>query len=264
MKKVFLILIGLLFSLSLVQADDNNDGASGKVKTETAPNPSPTSPSQPFTSNEVKDSDKSEIEDLRKKNDTLLGTMVEKDEKIKSLKEEKDNEIKSLKEEISNLENESKSKDARISELEEAMLFIASNFLYIPYEDYNINNIAIPASKYVKDPTLNSKYRDRIDLLKDYAKHVTDLRVFLESLNKEMEKMPIPRKNTDVILSELPNLSVYKDYTNKYKEYWQETYLGKILFKVENKIKEFNHKDGQKDVFTSYIKELKNLECSKQ
>ena len=270
MNRTFLILIGLSFSLSL-----NAQNANGEMnpslrsvlvqeETETVNNPSSVSTSVPLTSYTVKDSDKSEIEDLRKRIDVLVGTMVEKDEIIKSLKEEKDNAIKSLKNEILTLQNENKSKEDRISYMEKEMISIASNFLYIPYEDYSIKEVAIPAFNNVKDIALKSKYNNRLELLQDYSEHVTELRVFLEGMNQEMEKKPLMRKKEDELLRALHDLSVYKDYTVKYKGEWQETYLGKLLVKVENKIKDVANKDGQKDVFTQYIKELNNLENTKQ
>ena len=148
----------------------------------------------------------------------------------------------------------------RIEELEKSMIIIASNFLYIPYEDYSINKIAIPAYESVKSPDLKLKYNNRYVLLKNYVDHVNELKAFLISVNDELGKSSLLRRSSNEIVKSFEDLKIYKDYTN-YAD-WDKTYLGSFLMKVKNKIFEIG--DNRKENgLESLIRELDSLKISK-
>ena len=57
---------------------------------------------------------------------------------------------------------------------DKALISMASNFIYIPYEAYSVDSIAIPAYESVQDLILKLQYEIRYQLLKNYKEDVSE------------------------------------------------------------------------------------------
>lgn len=125
---------------------------------------------------------------------------------------------------------------AQLLESEKALISMASNFLYIPYEAYSIDSIAISSFESVSDKSLKDKYRIRYSLLKSYKRDIADFVNFLEIQQKELNK-PFTKNALDAIAT-LHEERFYKAY-HQYND-WAETYLGKKIVNVELILKSFN------------------------
>lgn len=112
---------------------------------------------------------------------------------------------------------------------------IASNFLYIPYEAYSVEKLAIPAFEAVTDEELKTQHSVNYELLKSYQNDVKQLLDFITSAEKELGN-PFA-KNADEQLRELHNLPAYINY-KQYRD-WKGTWLGKRLCKVEAALRNF-------------------------
>ena len=127
---------------------------------------------------------------------------------------------------------------------------IASNFLYIPYEAYSIEKIAIPAFKAVTDEQLLHTHRIKLALLENYQQDIRDLLTFISDIEKELGN----RFAKD--LKDLEQRYIKTDYYLRYNQYddWKNTYLGKKINYIDAKMKSYN--GSNKPDFTSTKKEL--------
>ena len=127
---------------------------------------------------------------------------------------------------------------------------IASNFLYIPYEAYSIQKIAIPAFKAVTDEQLLHKHQIKLALLENYQQDIRDLLSFISDIEKELGN----RFAKD--LKVLNQRYINTDYYHRYNQYndWKNTYLGKRINYIDAKMKSYN--GSNKPDFTSIKKEL--------
>lgn len=127
---------------------------------------------------------------------------------------------------------------------------IASNFLYIPYEAYSIQEIAIPAFKAVTDEQLLYKHQIKLALLENYQQDIRDLLSFILDIEKELGN----RFAKD--LKVLDQRYINTDYYHRYNQYddWKNTFLGKRIYYIDAKMKSYN--GSNKPDFTSIKKEL--------
>ena len=127
---------------------------------------------------------------------------------------------------------------------------IASNFLYIPYEAYSIEKIAIPAFKAVTDEHLLHKHQIKLALLENYQQDIRDLLSFISDIEKELGN----RFAKD--LKVLDQRYIITDYYHRYNQYddWKNTFLGKRINYIDAKMKSYN--GSNKPDFTSIKKEL--------
>lgn len=127
---------------------------------------------------------------------------------------------------------------------------IASNFLYIPYEAYSIQEIAIPAFNAVTDEQLRNKHQVKLALLENYQQDIRDLLAFISVIEKELSN----RFAKD--LKALDQRYINTDYYHRYNQYddWKNTYLGKKINYINVKMKSYN--GTNKPDFTSIKKEL--------
>lgn len=143
--------------------------------------------------------------------------------------------------------------DAVVKSLEfsnKKLVNIASNFLYIPYEAYSIQEIAIPAFKAVTDEQLLHKHQIKLTLLVNYQQDIRDLLSFISDIEKELGN----RFAKD--LKVLNQRYINTDYYHRYNQYddWKNTYLGKRINYIDAKMKSYN--GSNKPDFTSIKKEL--------
>ncbi|MDE6534963.1 MAG: hypothetical protein K2K82_03030 [Muribaculaceae bacterium] len=144
--------------------------------------------------------------------------------------EHKNDEIKNLKGEITNLkETTIKQLNERNDSILRKLINVASNFLYIPFEDYSVNKIAIPAFKMAQGTPFYVKYQNRLALLENYK---DDIVAIIGVLNVEPERMKVPNlgflkikgAERKEMLEALPCYQRYKAYDD-----WENTYLGNYI-----------------------------------
>lgn len=130
---------------------------------------------------------------------------------------------------------------------------IASNFLYIPYEAYSVEKLAIPAFEAVTDKDLTTQHSVNYVLLKSYQADVEGLLSFITSVEKDLGK-PFSRNADDQLrnLHNLPAYINYKQYTD-----WKGTWLGKKLCEVEAVLRNFKG-DRSQLKFGTIKKELQD------
>ena len=130
------------------------------------------------------------------------------------------------------------------------LINIASNFLYIPYEAYSIEKIAIPAFNAVTDEQLRNKQQIKLVLLQNYQQDIRDLLLFISDIEKELSN----RFAKD--LKDLDQRFLNTDFYHRYNQYdqWKNTYLGKKIDYINVKMKSYN--GTNKPDFTSIKKEL--------
>lgn len=130
---------------------------------------------------------------------------------------------------------------------------IASNYLYLPYEAFSIEKIAIAAFEAVRDSTVRSNNLINYRLLKNYRQ---DIQSLLSFMNEYQIKFNTPfglPKEAQEAMNILQTMDAYIAY--KQFEGWEQTYLGKCFQQVESQLKRF---DGRinKINFQSIIHEL--------
>lgn len=165
---------------------------------------------------------------------------------------------------INSLEQENDSLDTLLTKLHvdyeksnKKLANIVSNFLYIAYEAYSVDNIAIPAFEAITIPSLREKNEIKYNLLKCYKQDIQSFLNFIKEVKAEYKNNPFASKSSDVknaFIQKLHHQVFYKNYV-KYDR-WRETYLGKRIVKVENELK--NSSGSKKPNFDSIESELNN------
>lgn len=130
---------------------------------------------------------------------------------------------------------------------------MACNFLYIPYETYSVQEIAIPAADAVVSQELRSKRLVAFDLLRDYQVHVKQLADFIPTLKTPLSNPFLPESKKTELIGKLHQLPVYKAY-QAYND-WKATYLGKKMLYLEQLIKTHTPKT-KLDKFKNLAEEL--------
>ncbi len=111
------------------------------------------------------------------------------------------------------------------------LIDMAANFLFIPYEQYSIDKIAIPAFELVQDQSLKQEYADRFELLKSYRQDLQEVVGFLKHQGNVRNKI-----SAGSSLDKLRTLSAYGNY---HKYAWLEgAYLYSKISDIEKKLKE--------------------------
>lgn len=107
-------------------------------------------------------------------------------------------------------------------DIENRLIGIASNFLYIPYDDYSVK-LAIEAFNAVQDQALKSKYANRLEMLQNYKQDMQDVKSYVNANN-----------GVTLNIDTFQALPFYKRYAS-YGDW--STYLGQIIKNIETKIK---------------------------
>jgi hypothetical protein len=151
---------------------------------------------------------------------------------------QKESEIAELKSQISNLQNVTiKCLESANDTLQSKLISMASNFLYIPYDAYSIDEIAIPAFKATNGSQAYYKYQNRLPLLINYR---TDVQSLIKYLIKAEEDLAIgltKMRNDKAVehLSILEALPLYARYSS-YND-WKNTYLGTQILEIQKQLK---------------------------
>lgn len=235
MKRVFIYIVFFL-GIAVLHAQERKDSVVNNEAEQERPSNIHSNPS-------IKDGGdgmliiklQKEIDSLRTSNSKLTDSLngVEKE------KEQVQKENKQLRDVLLNAD--------------ESLANIASNFLYIPYEAYSIENIAIPAYKAIYNEKEKNKYRNKNELLLHYQE---DARTFLAFLKKVEKKLAGGFPNADDAKKAMEELDA-SPYYRRYQLYsdYRNTYLGKFFVEVKTQLKQF---DGtvHKVNFTEMIRSL--------
>lgn len=115
---------------------------------------------------------------------------------------------------------------------------MASNFIYIPYEAYSVDSIAIPAYESAQDLTLKRQYEIRYQLLKNYKEDVSETVKLLNDIYQEFENPFASSEQSNELISKITQSRVYAQY--KQYDDWRNTYLGYMLTEIVGYLKAFN------------------------
>lgn len=121
---------------------------------------------------------------------------------------------------------------------DKALISMASNFIYIPYEAYSVDSIAIPAYESAQDLTLKRQYEIRYQLLKNYKEDVSETVKLLNDIYQEFENPFASSEQSNELISKITQSRVYAQY--KQYDDWRNTYLGYMLTEVVGYLKAFN------------------------
>jgi len=122
---------------------------------------------------------------------------------------------------------------------DKCLISVASNFLYIPYEAYSIDSIAIRSFETISDKSLQQKYSIRYSLLKSYKDDIISFISFLSKQQESINNNPFNKDAKDAIAA-LHNLPLYIAY-HRYED-WMATFLGRKIVIVEQQLNAFNGK----------------------
>lgn len=136
-------------------------------------------------------------------------------------------------------------------EADKRLVNIASNFLYIPYEAFSIEKIAIPAYKAIANTELKREHGTKYELLCNYRKDIESLLSFIDYACNELQKPFV--KNASDILMKFHSQSYYVSYL-RYPE-WTDTFLGHKIALIEKQLNDFDGNEHKID-FTAIKEEL--------
>lgn len=157
----------------------------------------------------------------------------------------REREIDNLKKEIEDLKQIDVRQKDQINNLKDQndgfkkeLVSMASNFLYIPYEEYSIDSVAIPAYLAVKGTPVFETYKIRYELLTNYRNDLTQLIRFLGNAHSELTNSilitSMKEDKAKELLTKLQSDSVHIRYSQY--QYWKETYLGKKIVEIEQEL----------------------------
>lgn len=170
------------------------------------------------------------IDSLRTANSVLKGLLKESQRETES----KEREITNLQRNIRELKEVTiKRLEASNDTLQRRLISMASNFLYIPYDEYSIEEIAIPAFLSTKGTSAYTQYQNRLPLLKNYKEDIACLINFVNQASKDLSIPLTAMRETKArenlsILSSMPLYIRYSQYDD-----WENTYLGIQICLIE-------------------------------
>ena len=161
--------------------------------------------------------------------------------------------ISRLKTDSLSLHNTEKKLKEQLLISDKCLINMASNFLYIPYESFSIDSIAIRSFESVSDNALRERHRIRYTLLKNYQRDLVAIVSFLKTQQEELRRNPFNNDANEAI-SVLHKELFYISY-HQYDD-WQSTFLGNKIAIIENRLKSF--KKNTKLDFNDIIISLEN------
>ena len=170
-----------------------------------------------------------QIDSLIRVNSALKGLLRESQQEADS----KNQEITTLKREIENLKSITiRRLEASNDTLQRRLISMASNLLYIPYDEYSIEEIAIPAFLSTKGTPAYTRYQNRLPLLQNYKSDVASLVNSLSQMEKDLEigLTALRNQKANEHFNNLQGSSIYLRYTS-YDD-WENTYLGGQLHSI--------------------------------
>lgn len=195
----------------------------------------------------------------------LIDSLSNVNSVLKGLLKEYQQENEFKKREIANLQRSIRDlKEVNIKRLEASndtlqrrLISMASNFLYISYDEYSIEEIAIPAFSSTKGTIAYTQYQNRLPLLKNYKQDIVSLINFLGQASKDLS-IPLTAMRETKARENLSNLSSLPLYI-RYSQYddWKNTYLGIQICMIEKCLN--NPTENTSKQLDNYKKGLESL-----
>lgn len=145
--------------------------------------------------------------------------------------------IDSLQTQLDSLSLKIESAEGKIAQLTERnrtietkLALTASNLLYIPYDEYSVENFGIALLRDIQDPEIKEKVATRLELLTNYGKDIKALHEFLAEVDSKLLGIgdePI-LDDYAVKLDLLPTTLRYKRYSDG-----ANTTIGKLLKNIK-------------------------------
>lgn len=170
------------------------------------------------------------IDSLTNENTVLKGLLKEAQKET----ELKESNIINLQHLIDDLQNISiKRLEASNDTLQRDLISMASNFLYIPYDEYSIEEIALPAFLSIKGTPAYSRYQNRLPLIQNYRNDISSLITFLLQAEKNLAigLSKLRENKAKEYLSNIQSLDLYLRYSS-YDD-WKNTYLGSQICTIQ-------------------------------
>lgn len=162
-----------------------------------------------------------QIDSLIGANSVLKGLLREAQQET----EAKNREITNLKRKIDDLQSITiKRLEASNDTLQRRLISMASNFLYIPYDKYSIEEIAIPAFLSTKGTPAYTRYQNRLPLLQNYKSDIKSIVETLSQIEKDLEWGIVRNQKANEHLNNIQTSTMYQRYAS-YDD-WENTYLG--------------------------------------
>ena len=148
--------------------------------------------------------------------------------------EMRERDITNLQRKIDDLQNITiKRLEASNDTLQRRLISMASNFLYIPYDEYSIDEIAIPAFISTKGTSAYTQYHNRLPLLQNYRDDLSTLISFLTQAEKDLSigLTRLRENKAKEHLSNILSMPLYQRYSS-YDD-WKNTYLGTQICTIQ-------------------------------
>ncbi len=123
-------------------------------------------------------------------------------------------------------------------ELLENLVTLATNFLYVPYDRFSIDKIALRAFEKAESTTVYEDHKRELDMLTNYRADIESIVSFLDSINKGSFalKMGGGKNEAQRKAADLDKLAV----TKRYKESNADMYIPKKLKAIRAVLNETN------------------------
>lgn len=158
--------------------------------------------------------------------------------KLKWQKQSIEDSLRRYKIQCNDTQRQNKSLMDKTIKSDKALISMASNFIYIPYEAYSVDSIAIPAYESAQDLTLKQQYKTRYQLLKNYKVNISETFNLLKDIYNECKAPFASSGQSNELISKITQSRVYAQY--KQYDDWRNTYLGYMLTEVVGYLKAFN------------------------
>ena len=191
------------------------------------------------------------LKDKLKMIESLNASLLQERHRVDSLNTVSESlsvQLKGVSNERDALKKKLESIEAKPVATDKHLINIAANFLFIPYEQYSIEKIAIPAFNLVQSDSLKIKYGDRLEFLESYQEDLFVLANFL--------KHPGLGKNKISAGSSLDNLKSLPVYSKYHKYAWLNgSYLYNKIYEIERKLTSVVN-TGKHEDFSNILNEL--------
>ena len=226
MKRRFIITLFSVLTFALTTfSQEVSDTVSSKNEIETK---------LPESIVKILSDNKGQIDSLTAANTALKGLIKDYQEEISM----KDRDLENLKQKLVDLQNNTvKRLEASNDSLQRSLTSMAQNFLYIPYDEFSIDEFALPAFQATKGTEAYKHYQNKLPLLKNYKADIISLIELLGLMEKDLANPLTAYRNTKAgeHIDNLRTSEVYKRYASI--DYWENTYLGGKLVLIGELLK---------------------------
>lgn len=205
---------------------------------------------------------------LKKLTDEIADLQAESRKHLDNINKEKNAKIDSLTQEIDAAKKKNEAAieplDNRISKLQYEYIDLIVKFVYLPYDQYCVDELAKPAVDAVKDTPLadNEAYQNVIPLVMNYKTYANEIIKFCSDHEKDNPAAAEDgvegwRKETQKVFDDLPAVVAFK----RFGEGWQATCLGGYIDGIYKTISQTNDQNTatMQTNLKKYRVELENM-----